>query len=105
MTVVVSFIRGAQIAQGASGVSSVRAQERLAVGSTTTNSTQVGDTVLIGNGETSMIAVAFGTTPDAAAADSSTFPLTSAGMPIAAGAVGVPIVPGAGYKINVKAVP
>lgn len=103
MTVVVSFITGGLIADGASGVKTVVAQERLAVGGTTARATQVGETVLIGNGEASMIAVAFGTTPDAAAlaADGN----TSAGMPVGAGMVGVPIVPGPGCKINVKTVP
>lgn len=104
MTVVVSFITGGQISAGASGVRTIRAQERLVIGNTTTNVALVGETVLIGNGETGMIAAAFGTAPDAAALTDNS-PVTSAGFPIAAGMVGVPLVPGAGAKINVKAVP
>jgi hypothetical protein len=103
MTVVVSFITGGQITAGASGVKSIRKQERITIPGTTSTATQVGETVLIGNGETSMIAVAFGSAPDAAATDASA--TTSAGMPIGAGMVGVPIVPGAGNLINIKAVP
>lgn len=103
MTVVVSFIVSATIAQGAAGIGRVRKQERLTVPGTTVATAQVGETVLIGNGEAGMVAVAWGTAPDAAATDESG--ATSAGYPIAAGAVGVPIVPGANAKINVKAVP
>ncbi len=102
MTVVVSFIVSGAIAQGTSGIGRIRAQERLAIGATTVTETQVGETVLIGNGEAGMIAAAWGTVPDAAATAESA--VTSAGYPIGAGMVGIPIVPGAGKKINVKAV-
>lgn len=103
MTVVVSFITGGQISAGASGVRTIRAQERLTVPGTTVTAALVGETVLVGNGETGMVAVAFGTAPDAAATASSA--TTSAGVPVAAGMVGIPLVPGAGALINVKAVP
>lgn len=103
MTVVVSFITSGGIASGVSGIGRVRAQERIAVGGTTATAAQVGETVLIGNGEANMIAVAWGTAPDAAAtAENGT--VTSAGYPIGAGMVGIPVVPGAGAKINAKAV-
>lgn len=105
MTVTVSFVTPGSGGAGSNGVFKVRAQERLTIPATTTNTTAVGELVMIGNGETSMVAVAFGTTPDAAtAADAS--PVSSAGYPVAAGSVGVPLVPGvAGAKINVKAIP
>lgn len=103
MTVVVSFITSGAIGGNASGVGRVRAQERLAVGATTSTAALAGETVLVGNGETGMIAVAFGSAPDAAAtAESGT---TSAGFPVAAGTLGIPFSPGAGAKVNVKAVP
>ncbi len=103
MTVVVSFIVSGAIAQGTSGIGRIRAQERVTIPGTTVTTAQVGETVLIGNGETTMVAVAFGTTPDAAATTENGS-VTSAGYPIGAGMVGVPLVPGAGAKINIKAV-
>ena len=102
MTVVVSFIVSGAIAQGTSGIGRIRAQERVTVPGTTAEVAEVGETVLIGNGEATMVAVAFGTTPDADATEESA--ATSAGYPIGAGQVGVPVVPGAGKKINIKAV-
>jgi hypothetical protein len=105
MTVTVTFISPTSLGSGAMGVGIIRAQERIAVGATTTAVTQTGESVVIGNGETTMIAVAYGTTPDAAALNNNTFPVTSAGMPIGPGSVGLPISPGPGYKINAKAIP
>jgi hypothetical protein len=104
MTVMVSFVTAGSGGGGSNGVFAVRAQERITIPGTTTNSTRVGELVLIGNGEASMVAVAFGTTPDAAAtADNS--PVTSASVPVGAGQVGAPLCPGvAGAKINIKAV-
>lgn len=107
MTVTVSFITpgafGAYAAGGA-GIGACRAQERLTIPATTTTVALAGEIVLIGNGEAGMVAVAFGTTPDAAAtADSS--PVTTAGIPVSAGSVGVPLKCPAGAKINVKAIP
>lgn len=103
MTVTVSFITPGGIGPGASGIKSIRAQERLTIPATTTNQTLVGETVVIGNGEGGMVAVAFGSTPDAATATATG--ASSAGMPIGAGMVGIPITPGAGNFINVKAIP
>ncbi len=101
MTVVVSFIRvGPQYS--ASGINNVRIRENLTVGGTTTATAEDGEMVLIGNAETSMIAAAFGTTPDAATA--SRTGASSAGMPIPAGGQSYPIFPAAGDKINVKTV-
>lgn len=103
MTVVVSFITPAGIGGGASGVGRVMAQERLTPPATTTRAAGVGETVLVCNGEADVIAVAYGTTPDADAATEN-LPTTSAGFPVAAGQMAVPFAPGVGNKINVKAV-
>jgi hypothetical protein len=105
MTVVVSFVTPGAGGAGSNGVNKVRAQERITIPGTTTTTSQVGEIILIGNGEASMVAVAFGTTPDAAAtADAS--PVTSAGFPVASGTVGAPLCPGvSGAKVNIKAVP
>ena len=101
MTVVVSFVRPKNI-YSASGIGSVRVREILTVGGTATAGAEDGEMIVVGNGETSMIAAAFGTTPDAAALTKTT--ATSAGMPIPAGSQSYPIFPTAGDKINVKAV-
>lgn len=102
MTVVVSFIRQAARGLEASGVGDVRVRENVTIPGTTTATLEAGELVLIGNAETSMVAVAFGTTPDAAATAKTA--ATSAGMPVAAGALSYPIIPAVGDKINVKAV-
>lgn len=103
MTIVVSFVSAGPAGAGGNGVARVRKQERIALNGTTTATSEPGDAIIIGNGESSMIAVAFGTTPDAAALDATA--ATSAGFPVAAGSVSPPIVPGVvGAKINVKAV-
>ena len=106
MTVTISFITPGSLGSGASGVSTIRAQERLTVGATTTNTTKTGESVIIGNGELTMIAAAYGTTPDANAVTDGTPPGYLRGYAhCAEGTVGVPLCPGSGYKINVKAVP
>jgi hypothetical protein len=102
LTVVVSFIRQAARGLEASGVGKVRVRENITVPGTTTATLQDGELVLIGNNEASMVAAAFGTTPDADALVSTT--ATSAGMPVPAGAVAYPIIPAVGDKINIKAV-
>lgn len=103
MTVVVSFITTAGIGGGNSGVGRVVAQERLTPPATTVRAAGVGETVLIANGEASLIAAAYGTTPDADAT-AENLPTTSAGFPIGVGGLGVPLAPGTGNKINVKVV-
>jgi hypothetical protein len=105
MTVTVSFISPGSGGAGSNGVFKVRAQERLTIPGTTVNTTMVGELVLIGNGEAGMVAVAFGTTPDAAAVSDNS-PVTSAGYPVGPGQVGAPLCPGVGgANINVKAIP
>jgi hypothetical protein len=105
MTTVVSFVTpGSAGGSGANGVNKIRAQERITVPGTTTNVSAVGEIIIVGNGEASMVAVAFGTTPDAAAAADNS-PVTTAGFPVGAGQVSAPLVPGiAGAKVNIKIV-
>ena len=100
MTVVVSFVRprGA----GVIGMGGVRVREDITIPGSTTATRQEGEIVIIGNAETSMVAVAWGTTPDAAATASTA--ATTAGVCVGAGAVSYPIDPAVGDKINVKAV-
>lgn len=101
MTVVVSFVSPRSIGS-ASAIGRVRARENLSVGDTTTNTVQEGEMVVIGNAETSMVAIAWGSSPDAdATAESET---TSAGVTIPAGGQSYPLEPRTGGKINVKAV-
>lgn len=101
MTVVVSFITPATRGS-ASGINTVRVRENITIPGTTTEYAQPGEMVVVGNAETSMVAVAFGTTPDAAALAKTI--ATSAGMPVPAGGLSYPISPNAGDKINVKVV-
>lgn len=93
MTVVVSFILPKQ-SGNATGIQKCRVRENLAPGGTTTNVVQPGEFVVIGNSETTMVAVAFGSNPDAAAN----------GIPVPAGAISYPLYPNAGDVINAKAV-
>lgn len=103
MAVIVSFVRPKGVGSvNAPGIGSVRVRENVTVPGTTTATVQDGEIVIIGNNETTMVAVAHGTTPDAAAAASTS--ATSAGFPVAAGAVSDPFVPDTGAKINIKAV-
>jgi len=107
MTVTVSFVIPSPIAGGVwagAGINRVRVQERLTIGNSTAGATVFGDVVIVGNGEASMIAVAYGTTPDAAALTEN-LPTTSAGFPIGPGQLGVPLQIPAGNKINAKAIP
>lgn len=106
MTVVVTFLKPLSLGGGwgGAGIGSIRAQERLAAGGTTAGTVQFGDIVLIGNGEAAMIAVAYGTVPNADAT-AEALPTTSASFPVGAGQVSVPMtnLP-IGSKINVKTV-
>lgn len=103
MTVVVSFIAPHGIGPlHAPGIGRVRVRENLTIPATTTATVQDGEIVVIGNAEGSMVAVAFGTTPDGAATAETS--ATSAGYPVASGGVSDPFVPPVGSKINVKAV-
>lgn len=102
MTVVVSFIKQTARGSEASGVGQVRIRENITVPGTTTATLLPGELVVVGNAETSMVAVAFGTTPDAAATLATG--ATSAGLPVPSGGLSYPIIPAFGDKINVKAV-
>jgi hypothetical protein len=100
MTVVVSFIRAT--GAGVIGVGGVRAQERVTVPGTTVTTALNGEVVIIGNGETSMVAAAWGSTPDAAATAETT--ATSASVAVPAGGLSYPINPKFGDKVNIKVV-
>lgn len=102
MTVVVSFVVPGGGRGFATGVERVTARENITPPGTTTNTVNEGEMVVIGNAETSMVAVAFGATPDADATVATR--LTSAGLPVPAGAVSYPISPAIGDKVNVKTV-
>lgn len=103
MTVVVSFVSQSGLGGGATGLGRIIAQERITVPGTTSRAAQSGEIVIIGNGESSMVAAAYGTAPDAAAT-AENLPTTSAGFPIGPGQVAIPFSPGSGNKINIKAV-
>ena len=102
MTVVVSFIRAAGLgALNTPGVGACRIRENITIPGTTAAALQDGEFAIVGNAEVSMVAVAFGTTPDAAATAATS--VSSAGYPVPAGMCSDPIVAPAGSKINVKA--
>lgn len=103
MTAVVSFIQGTSIIGSTYGIGRVVAQERVTVPGSTSRAALAGEIVLVGNGEASMVAVAYGTTPDAAAT-AENLPTTSAGFPVGPGQVSVPLYPGPGNKVNIKVV-
>lgn len=102
MTVVVSFITAARVGGDAQGIGRVRRQERITVPGTTANPTEVGEAVIISNGEANMVAVAWGSIPDAAALVETA--VTSAGFGVPAGQMAIPFSPGGGKLINIKAV-
>lgn len=102
MAALVSFVQSAGIgAVHARGVRRVRVTESLALNATTTASALDGEIGVVANNEASMIRVAWGTAPDAAAAAETAS--TSAGVGVPAGGVSDPIVLAPGEKINVKA--
>jgi hypothetical protein len=102
MTVVVSFVKP-HTRGGVTGMGRVRVRENITIPGTTTAALDEGEIVIIGNAETSMVAIAWGTTPDAAAT-AENFPTTSAGVCVGAGAVSYPAGPRTGDKVNVKVV-
>lgn len=102
MTVVVSFIKP-QSDEAVSGISECRVREDIAPPGVTANSAMREEVVIIGNSETSMVAVAFGSVPDAAAMVATA--QTSAGIPVPAGCLSYAIYPQVGDKISVKVVP
>jgi len=102
MTCVVSFIRAKTGGAGAASVGSVRKKEVVTVPGSTTITAEAGEIALVGNGETTMVLVAWGSTPDAVATSETS--ATTAGMPVAAGWTSPPLVMNAGDKVNIKAV-
>lgn len=101
MTVTVSFVTTeSRNHTDTAGVAGCRVAEDLALNGTTTATALFSEVIIVANGETSMIRVAVGTTPNAAASSSTA--ATSAGVPIPAGLYQI-FVPKPGDKINVKA--
>lgn len=101
MTVVVSFIK-AQSDEAAAAIGVCRVRENITPPGTTVATTQPDEMVVIGNAETTMVAAAFGSTPDAAATAATS--QTSAGIPIPSGGLSYALAPPTGSKINIKAV-
>lgn len=101
MSVIISFVTPKGIGSiHAPGIGTVRVREDESLDGTTTATVAEGEVVIVANNETSMIAVAFGTTPDADATAATA--ATSAGVAIPAGQ-SLALVPAEGDKINVKA--
>jgi len=102
MTVTVSFVTPAINGSGPGvGIGRVRVKEVVTIPGTTTATALAGEFVLVGNGEATMSAVAFGSTPDAAATAETA--ATSAGYPVGAGQVSDPFIVKLGDKVNIKA--
>ncbi len=101
MSVTVSFLTAGPGAGGVVGISKVRVKEVVTVPGTTTATALAGEVIVVGNGESSMVAVAIGSTPDAAATAETS--ATTAGYPVGAGQVSDPFLPVAGAKVNIKA--
>ena len=102
MAVIVSFVT----IKGAGSVSSpaihrCRARESLALNGVTTGATQENELLFIANNEASMVFVAWGTTPDAAAAAESA--ASSAGISVPAGQ-SFAVFPPEDSKVSAKAV-
>ncbi|MEQ1901870.1 MAG: hypothetical protein ABL866_14200 [Devosia sp.] len=102
MSVTVSFILAGPDRSGLPAINRVRVKEVISIPGTTTATVAAGEMVVVGNGETSMVAVAFGTTPDAALTAEDGV-VSSAGYPVGAGQVSDPLAPAAGAKVNIKA--
>jgi hypothetical protein len=85
----------------APGIGQVRARESLTIPASTTATFANGEVAIVVNGESTAVAIAFGTTPDAAATAASA--ATTAGVVIAAGGW-LPIVGKVGDKINAKSI-
>lgn len=104
MTVQVVFFtpRGVNLS-GQPGVGDVRLRETVTIPNTTTATVQLGEAVVVLNGETAPVFAAHGTTPNALATAQTA--LTTAGFPISTGQVSPPIMAAVGAKIHVAAVP
>jgi hypothetical protein len=102
MTVFVTFAKpGALGSVHAPGVGAARVRESLTIPATTAGAFADGEMAIVVNGEASSVAVATGSTPDAAAAAATVG--TTAGVVIPAGGW-LPIVGKVGDMINVKAI-
>jgi hypothetical protein len=104
MTITVSFIQPACNGRTPGiGINRIRAMEQIAASETTEATALDGEFIVINNGESGPITVAFGTTPDAAAT-AENGRVTTAGFPIPAGQNSDPLIAFSGAKVNAKAV-
>ncbi len=103
MSAVVSFVKAVTAGGGATAAGAIRKKEVLSVPSSSTITAEAGEFAILLNTETTGIQVAYGSTPDAQAATSSS--VTTAGLGVPAGLQSPLLGPlAAGDKINVKAV-
>lgn len=101
MPALVSFIRhGGLGSVHVRGISGARVTESVALNGTTTAVAQSEEAVFVANTEASMIRVAWGSTPDAAATAETE--QTSAGLAVPAGGISDVIIPKPGDKFNAK---
>lgn len=102
MTVVVSFVKPQGLGSvHAPGVGEVRIRENITIPGSTTASLLNGEVAIVSNAETSMVAAALGTTPDAATTTASA--VSQAGVGIGAGQ-SLTFNGKVGDKVNVKVV-
>lgn len=102
MTVTVAFIKaGSPVGAPGVGVGIVRKMQEVAIDATGTFTAEEGEYIIVGNHETSMIRVAFGSAPDADTATATS--ASSAGYPVPAGLNSDPLIAKAGDKVNIKA--
>ena len=103
MSVVVCFVKNATKGLGPLvGIGECRVRETITVPNTTTASLQADEVAIVLNGEAAGVLVAWGTTPDAATATSTS--LSTAGVPVPSGGYSVPIMGKVGDKLNIKAI-
>lgn len=99
MAVFVTFVVTA--ASGPIGqVARVVARESITIPGTTTRKVQSGETVIVHNAAAAAVAVAWGSSPDAAATAETS--ATTAGIPVPPNLDSAPLVPPAGVTLNVK---
>lgn len=101
MAAYVSFFTPAGIgAIEAPGIGNVRLREAVTVPGSTSASCAPDEAVMVYNGESTAIFIAFGTTPDAAATSATL--ATTAGFPVGPGTMSPPFIAPNGAKFNIK---
>lgn len=101
MTAYAHFIRPRDVKSAAVQVlGAVRAREAVAAGSASTTTVEDGEIVIVVNGGTASILVAFGQSPDASGSGETQ--LSSAGYVLTPGATSPPFMPGTGARVGVE---